>query len=125
MNYWILGAGILGALTSLVHILAGQIDPVRPFLKSDLAEIPKATLLACWHMVSAILVISAGSFIYVGLTNIETLNIAVTTISLTFVVFAAVFICVGWHFFGFRTLVKLPQWVLLLPIGVLGYVGAM
>jgi len=125
LNLWILSAGILGLLTSLVHIFAGQIDPVRPFLKSDLADIPKATLLACWHTVSAVLVLSSGALTYIGWLNLINLNSAVIGISITFIVFSLVFICVGWAFFGHRTLIKLPQWSLLLPIGVLGLIGVL
>lgn len=42
-----------------------------------------------------------------------------------FIAFSAVFLIVGWFFFGYRAIIKLPQWVLLLPIGVLGVIGAM
>ncbi|WP_196761479.1 hypothetical protein [Pseudoalteromonas luteoviolacea] len=55
MNIWILSAGTLALFTTAVHILAGQVDPIRPFLRSNLDEVPKATLLACWHMVSVML----------------------------------------------------------------------
>lgn len=123
MNFWIISAGLLAAFTSLVHVFAGQIDPVRPFLKSDLADVPKATLLACWHTVSTVLIISSLAFIYAGWVNMESLKTAVILLSLTYIIFSVVFIGVGWYFFGYRTLIKLPQWVLLLPIGILGYIG--
>lgn len=124
MNYLILSAGLLCALTAMIHIFAGQIDPVRPFLKSDLADIPKATLLACWHLVSAILVISAGALIYASWSSSPALSLVVLGVSAIYVVFAAVFIAVGWYFFGHLTLIKLPQWTLLLLIGALGGMGA-
>lgn len=124
MNLWVLGAGVLGTFTALVHIFAGQIDPVRPFLNSDLGDVPKATFLACWHMVSAILIIAAGTLTYAGWFDVRVLDITVIGISTTFIVFSAVFIGVGWFFFGHRAFLKLPQWVLLLPIGCLGIIGA-
>ncbi|TQV67226.1 hypothetical protein FKG94_25875 [Exilibacterium tricleocarpae] len=125
MNLWVLSAGILGLLTSLIHIFAGQVDPVRPFLKADLADIPKATLLACWHMVSVTLIVASGVLAYIGSFNLLNLNIVVIGISLTFITFSIVFIIVGWYFFGHRTFSKLPQWILLLPIGGLGLIGVM
>lgn len=125
MNYWFFSAGILSTLTAAIHIFAGQVDPVRPFLKSDLADTPKATLLACWHMVSAFLIISAGVFIYAGWINSQELRLAVLGVSIIYSVFASVFIAVGWYFFQRFTFYKLPQWVLLLPIGILGGIGAM
>lgn len=125
MNLWILSAGILGLFTSLVHILAGQVDPVRPLLQSDLPDIPKATLLACWHMVSVVLVLTSSALAYAGWLNITSLYASVMAISIIFVFFAFVFIAAGWSFFGFRTFIKLPQWVLLLPIGLLGLMGTL
>ena len=41
-------AVIMGVLTSLVRIFAEQLDPVKPSLKSDLTDIPWATLPACY-----------------------------------------------------------------------------
>ena len=125
MNVWIFSSGLLGILTSLVHIFAGQLDPVKPFLKSDLPDIAKATLLGCWHMVSAILVTSSLGLTYIGWCNsLPLYQNLVIAISISFVIFSFVFIAVGWYFFKFQTFVKLPQWILLLPIGLLGLVGA-
>ena len=125
MNTWIFAAGVICIFTSLVHIFAGQVDPVRPFLKSDLSDIPKATLLACWHMVSAILVLSGVALAYIGWFNISTFQNLVIGISISFLIFSLVFIAVGWHFFKLHAFIKLPQWTLLLPIGILGLIGVM
>ena len=124
VNTWIFAAGIIGLFTSLVHIFAGQVDPVRPFLKSDLPDIPKATLLGCWYIVSAILVISGFALAYIGWFNLNSFQNLVIGISISFVIFSLVFIAVGWYFFKFQAFIKLPQWTLLLPIGILGLVGA-
>lgn len=123
MNTWVFASGVLGILTSFVHIFAGQIDPIRPFLKSELADKPKATLLGCWHMVSAILVICGFALTYIGWFNLGAFQNLVIGISISFIIFSMVFIAVGWYFFRSQALIKLPQWALLLPIGVLGLVG--
>ncbi|HFG1639917.1 TPA: hypothetical protein ACGFW1_003606 [Vibrio cholerae] len=123
MNTWIFSAGVIGLFTSCVHIFAGQMDPFKPFLKSDLADIPKATLLACWHIVSAILVLCGFALTYVGWFNLDSFQNVVVGISVSFITFSFVFIGVGWYFFKIKTSIKLPQWVLLLPIGILGLIG--
>ena len=125
MNTWVFIAGIIGLFTTLVHVVGGQLDPVRPFLKSDLPDIPKATLLGCWHMVSVTLFISGLVLTYVGWFNLSSFQNIVIGISVSFIIFSLVFIAVGWHFFKFQTFAKLPQWVLLLPIGTLGLIGVM
>ncbi|CAH9061668.1 hypothetical protein PSECIP111951_02536 [Pseudoalteromonas holothuriae] len=124
MNVWILLSGITALITSLIHIFAGQIDPIKPFLNSELPDIPKATLLGCWHIVSLVLVISGVTLTYIGWFNRIELQNVVLGLSITFVAFSLVFLAVGWFFFGYKTFFKLPQWVLLLPIGVLGLIGA-
>ena len=73
MNIWIFSSGLLALFTTLVHVFAGQIDPVRPFLKSKLDDIPKATLLACWHLVSVTLFVSSLMLLYVGWYGIDSL----------------------------------------------------
>lgn len=125
MNIWIFIAGIIGLFTSAAHVFAGQIDPVKPFLNSDLSDIPKATLLACWHVVSAILVMSGLVLTYIGWFDLTSFQNIVIGISVSFVVFSLVFIAVGAYFFKLQAFIKLPQWVLLLPIGILGLIGTM
>ncbi|MBQ4834717.1 hypothetical protein J8L70_15970 [Pseudoalteromonas sp. MMG010] len=125
MNIWIFLAGIIGLFTACVHIFAGQIDPVRPFLKSDLPDIPKATLLGCWYMVSVTLLISGLVLTYAGWFNLSSFQNIIIGISVNFIIFSLVFIAVGWYFFKSQVFLKLPQWILLLPIGTLGLVGAM
>jgi len=125
VNTWIFVSGIIGLFTSLVHIFAGQVDPVRPFINSNLPDVQKATLLACWHMVSVILVVSGGALAFIGWFNLSSFQHIVVGISVTFVIFSLVFIAVGWYFFKFDSFIKLPQWTLLLPIGILGLVGTM
>jgi len=124
MNVWIFSAGIIGIFTAFVHVFAGQVDPVRPFLKSDLPDIPKATLLACWHIVSVTLLICGLALTYIGWFNLDAFLNLVLGISTIFIIFSLVFVAVGWYFFGLQTFIKLPQWVLLLPIGALGLIGA-
>lgn len=125
MNIWILSSGLLGIFTALVHIIAGQLDPVRPFLKSELADIPKATLLACWHMVSVTLIASATLLSFIGWKALEAHYISVVSIGTLYVLFALVFLAVGWYFFGTKALAKLPQWILLLPIGLMSIYGVL
>jgi len=124
MNYWILTSGVICLFTAAVHIFAGQQEPIKPFLKSNLQDVPKATLLACWHMVSAVLVLTGGLFTYVGCKNIEKLQSLVIFHSITFIIFSLIFMVIGGYFFKHRALISLPQWLLLLPIGITGLIGS-
>ncbi|WP_017093141.1 hypothetical protein [Vibrio splendidus] len=125
MNIWIFSSGLLALFTALVHVFAGQIDPVRPFLESKLDDIPKATLLACWHLVSVTLFVSSLMLLYVGWYGIDSLYFLIQLLGFLYILYASVFVAVGLYFFGAKVFVKLPQWTLLLPIGLLANYGAM
>ncbi|MEZ8415092.1 hypothetical protein AB6C71_20210 [Vibrio splendidus] len=125
MNIWIFSSGLLALFTTLVHVFAGQIDPVRLFLKSKLDDIPKATLLACWHLVSVTLFVSSLMLLYVGWYGIDSLYFLIQLLGFLYILYASVFVAVGLYFFGAKVFVKLPQWILLLPIGFLANYGAM
>ncbi|MDP2590049.1 hypothetical protein [Vibrio splendidus] len=125
MNIWIFSSGLLALFTTLVHVFTGQIDPVRPFLKSKLDDIPKATLLACWHLVSVTLFVSSLMLLYVGWYGIDSLYFLIQLLGFLYILYASVFVAVGLYFFGAKVFVKLPQWILLLPIGLLANYGAM
>ena len=90
----------MALFTTLVHLVAGQINPVRPFLKSDLADVPKAVLVACWHIVSLTLLTTSATLAYAGWYNIESFKHVVMAISILYVSFAVIFVLVGWYFVG-------------------------
>ena len=124
MNSLLVGAGAFGFFTSAMHIFSGQITLIRPFLKTDLANEIKGCLLVCWHMVSAFLLVTSCLFLIAGLQQPTALHMLVQAMAGSYILFAAMFIAVGWFFFGYQVLYKLPQWILLLPVGVLGLLGA-
>ncbi|KZN55784.1 hypothetical protein [Pseudoalteromonas luteoviolacea] len=124
MNIWILSAGALALLTTAVHIFAGQVDPVRAFLRCNLEEVPKATLLACWHIVSVVLLFCGVILSLVGWYAASQFYLAVLLIGALYVLFAMVFAFVGAYFFKANALIKLPQWCLLLPVGLLAICGS-
>ncbi|KZN48414.1 hypothetical protein [Pseudoalteromonas luteoviolacea] len=123
MNYWVFAAGILALLTAMIHIIAGQLDPIRPFLKSKLDKVVKATLLACWHMISLLLLVSAAFLIFAGWQMQPDLQLFVQVVASLYIGFSIIFITVGGYFFKFQAMLKLPQWTLLLPVGCLAFYG--
>lgn len=123
MNIYLISAGVLGLFTSAAHIFGGQQTLIRPFLHSDLADDVKGCLLVCWHMISAYLLLSACLYLYAGLNHTPDLSLLLNTLSGSYILFSVLFIVIGGYFFGHHTLYKLPQWILLLPIGVLGLLG--
>ncbi len=121
MNRLLAVAAFLAAFTAAVHIFAGGEDVASPLLASTLDGEPKLTLYAVWHMVSVILAMSAVALFVGSLPHYaHPARYLVLFVSAMWCAFGVVFLAVfaiqsesGWLF-------KLPQWVLLLPVGLLG-----
>ncbi|MFI6423408.1 hypothetical protein ACIBG6_39305 [Streptomyces sp. NPDC050842] len=125
MNGWLLAAGTTAVGVAAVHIVGGRRDVVRPLLSSGLADEPKRVLHAVWHMVSVDLVLSGLVLLYLSLTDgTPGTSLVAWFVAAHFVAYAAAFLVVtlsvGWP----RPLLRLPQWILLLPVAVLAVAGA-
>ncbi|WP_431771809.1 hypothetical protein [Streptomyces cucumeris] len=125
MNGWLLAAGITAFGVAAAHIVGGHRDVVRPLLSCGLADEPKRVLHAVWHMVTVDLVLSAAALVYLALaddtsaTGLMAWFVAVHFVAYT-VAFLVVTLSVGWP----KPLLRLPQWILLLPVAVLTAAGA-
>jgi hypothetical protein len=124
MNPWLLAAGTLAAVTAAIHIIAGHVVRVVPLLGSSLEVVPKRTLHAVWHMVSADLVLSAAALCYLGALEPDGHRLLAYFIAVLFVSYATVFLFIAMSIGWPHLLLRLPQWMLLLPIGVLSGLGA-
>jgi hypothetical protein len=104
--------------------VAGHFDPVVPFLRTQLEATAKATLHACWHMVTVMLFTSALALLGLGLSpRLSGASLLATFIAVLYVLSSVVFLVIGaWRFRW--SLLRLPQWLLLLPVGVLAALGA-
>jgi hypothetical protein len=121
MNRKLVVSAFIAAITAIIHIFAGGADVAAPLLNSALSAEPKLTLYAVWHMVSVVLILSAIAFFIGGLPkHAQAARYLIVFISILWCVFGLVFLVViniqpddGWLF-------KLPQWMLLIPVGFLG-----
>lgn len=124
MNGWLLAAGITAFGVAAVHFVGGHRDVVRPLLSCGLTDEPKRVLHAVWHMVSVDLVFSAAALVYLAVADDTSATGLVAFVAAHFVAYAVAFLVVtlsvGWP----RPLLRLPQWILLLPVAVLTVAGA-
>ncbi|MFJ7154514.1 hypothetical protein ACIQUQ_06215 [Streptomyces sp. NPDC101118] len=125
MNGWLLAAGITAFAVAAVHIVAGHRDVVRPLLSCGLADEPKRVLHAVWHMVSVDLVLSAAALVCLAAADDASATGPMAWfVAAHFVAYAVAFLVVslsvGWP----KPLLRLPQWILLLPVAVLTAAGA-
>jgi len=124
MNPWWLASGLLCFVTALVHVVAGHFDPVVPFLRTELEATAKATLHVCWHMVTVTLFASALALLRLGLSpGLTGAGLLAVFLAGLYVLYGILFLVMGARRFGWR-LLRLPQWLLLTPVGVLAAIGA-
>ncbi|MFF8605663.1 hypothetical protein ACF06X_06965 [Streptomyces sp. NPDC015346] len=123
MNAWFLSAGITAAAVAVIHAVAGGRDVARPLSASDLADEPRRTLHAVWHMVTADLTLAAAALIWLSPGNRPGGDTIAWLLAAHFVAYSAVFLTVTLRANWSRPLVRLPQWLLLLPVAVLAAVG--
>lgn len=124
MNGWFLAAGITAFGVAAVHLVAGHRDVVRPLLTCALADEPKRVLHVVWHMVSVDLTLSAVVLVSLALADdTSATGLVAWFVAAHFVAYAVAFLVVtlsvGWP----KPLLRLPQWILLLPVAVLTVAG--
>jgi hypothetical protein len=125
MNRPLLIAGLLATLTFAVHLFLGGADVAAPLLASALDEEPKLTLYAVWHMVSMALGLSALALFVGSLPRHEQpARYLVRFVSLLWCAFAIVCLVIAALQPGLDWFLRLPQWILLLPVGLLGLWGS-
>ncbi|MBI5932779.1 MAG: hypothetical protein HY867_03640 [Chloroflexi bacterium] len=59
MNIPLLIAGILTAITALIHSIAGELTTIRPLVNAEIKQIPKLELRAAFYIVTVHLFASA------------------------------------------------------------------
>jgi hypothetical protein len=123
VNGWLLTAGAIAAATTLIHATAGGRSIVRPLLGSAVAAEPKRTLHVVWHMVTADLLLSSIALLALAFADAPRTAL-VLFIAAQYLAYAVVFLIITQAADWPRPLLQLPQWMLLLPVGVLALIGS-
>ncbi len=125
MNLKFAVSAFIAAITTTIHIFAGDADIAAPLLNSTLDAEPKLTLYAVWRMASVVLVLSATALFIGSLPkHAQATRYLIVFISILWCVFGLVFFAVIVIQPDSGLLFKLPQWALLLPVGFLGLWGS-
>lgn len=118
-NRYLIIAGIINSFTALLHTVAGQMDLVNPLMEGNLSTQSKTEWLGVWHMVTVILFVSSYYLIKNGFNSTKGKSDVFQLIGILYILFSAAFIISSLYMTVFA-----PQWILLLPIGVLSLIGA-
>ena len=123
MDWLLIVAGLLALLTSVIHLFTGGNDVATPLLKASLEREVKYALYACWHFVSVFFVASTLVFLLSGLGVVPESADLITGVSSLWLLFGVVFLVISLWVNDFGGVFRLPQWVLLFPVGLLGLVS--
>ncbi len=115
-NYWLVAA-FINTLTALLHLIGGQLELIRPLLDSNLPWQAKTELLGVWHMVTVFLFATSIVYWRAGTQPQNKLEV-VAFISYLYLLFGGIFVACSIY-----AALLAPQFILLIPIGLLGLVG--
>ena len=120
MNYWLLAAGIAALATFGIHVFMGGPAIEGPMLASALDPALKSVWSVVWHMVSAVLLLSAIAFSWAAARPAVSLQIATFPLAAS-VSFIGIFLFYG--VLRHQSVTVMPQWILFLVISVLAGIG--
>ena len=125
-NRRLFAAGVLAALTALVHTVAGTYEVHSPLLHSNLPQPLSLLLYACWHLVTVTLCLSAWGLLRPpNPRTLQSQAVLAGAIGVAWILFGVVFVTVALLIGGsLAMLLALPQWILLIPAGALAWSGS-
>ncbi|MEO1449639.1 MAG: hypothetical protein AAFV07_08910 [Bacteroidota bacterium] len=115
---WLI-AGLMAMATALIHTFGGQTTLVDPLMSSNLSPQVTGELWGAWHMITGFLFLSAVVILRQALKGNRTDNRSLMQFLGGLYVLTAVPFAFGSLYFG----LFLPQWILILPIGLLILLG--
>lgn len=126
MNKALFISSLLTAFIAAIHLFAGGADIAAPLLASALADELRLTLYAVWHLVTVTLALSAVALYVSALPHhAAAARYLAIFISSLWLCFGVVFLAVVSTQPGDGLLFKLPQWILFIPVGLLGLWGTL
>jgi hypothetical protein len=118
-NVYLIVAGLINLLTALLHTFAGQIDLINPLMDSNIELQTKSELLSAWHIVTILLFATA----FILLKNGFRWSVSEDKTAVRYIGYLYILFCIPFIVVSFMNNLFAPQWILLLPIGLLSWIG--
>ncbi len=116
MRWLFLITGFLCLAMAVFHAVAGGANSLNPVMASAVAMEARVTILAIWHFVTALFVLSALAFFWAFFAGRQKARPVGILLGMVYLVFAA--LTAGLSFSWFEDPMVLSQWTLLAPIGL-------
>jgi len=120
MNYYWIVAGGINLVAFVLHLVIGYTGSLVPLSQTGLNDISMATIFAVWAMATLVMAVSSIYLLYMG--RHPYLN-GTREMAL---LWGWLYVAFGFMFIGINIVYgffSLPQWILLLPIGILALMG--
>ena len=126
MNWFVLAAAILGAMTTIGHFLVGTKEYLVPMLASSIEPVPKKVLQAVFHYVSVFLILSTAALFAVALGTIpaQAGSYLAAFISANYALFAIWELVIAFGSGIERAPLKMFHWIFFVLIAVLAGWGS-
>jgi len=101
------------------HLVVGLPWYLKPVLKSDAGIIPKTVMYAVFHYMTVIMVMSSASLVAFAHKLLAISPDIVRFIGIAYILFGLTQIVIVVTSNGFKGLIKMFQWTMFLPVGIL------
>lgn len=115
-------AGLLALGAAGLHAFMGGIGVVKPLMAANMDLNAKLVMLAVWHAITVLFILSAVAFFAALKISRERMRPLGIFLGLFYLLFAGIFAALSYFWFG--DVIALPQWTLLAPLGIFALVGA-
>lgn len=123
MNVLALVIGICSLALAGLHLIAGGRQVARPMLAASFDVVARDTMHACWHLVSAQLVLAGACLTASGVAPTAATDPLVRAVATLYLAYAAVFLWIAIASRRRRAVLQLGQWIAFLPLGFAGWFG--
>ncbi len=118
-NIFIIIAGCINLFTTFLHLIGGQIGLVNPLMAGDLKIEEKSQWLGAWHIVTILLFFTSIILLKGGLSKSSKLDKS----RVLYIAILYLLLTLPFFYSSIIMDVFTPQWILMLPIGILSLIG--
>ena len=126
MNWFLIGAGLVGLFTTIGHFLIGSKEYLTPMLTASFELVPKKVMHSVFHYVSVFLILSTLALLSIGfgIVSDNQPSLLVRFIALNYAFFAIWQIAIALASDIEKGVFKMFQWVFFVIIAILAWFGA-
>ncbi len=127
MDWYIIIAGLLAAMTTVGHFVVGSKEFLRPMLEASFDQVSKKVMHCVFHYVSTFLILSAVTLLSIGSGLLSGIGTEAVTnfIAINYAIFAIWQIVIAISSGIPNGIFKLFQWIFFVLIALFSFLGTL